>query len=100
MRRHERREAEAHGDTAEHEVEDMPAAIGLREMGRQAIRPAIRLLKDPDGREDVVRLGATDAVTLPLVVDLRGIIFVGVALRFEAFDPGGGEQQRIFDTGA
>ena len=44
VRSHERAEAQAHGDSAEDEVEDVPAAVRLREMGREAVGPAISLL--------------------------------------------------------
>ena len=71
VRRHERAEAEAHGDAAEHEVEDVPAAIGLGEMGREPVGPAVGFLEQIDRRRDIVRLGAAGAIAPPFVADLR-----------------------------
>ena len=45
VRRHEGAEAQAHGDAAEQEVEDVAAAVGLREMGREPVGPAIGIAR-------------------------------------------------------
>src|SRR5436305_7858268 len=63
--------AQADRDAAEKKVEDMPAAVCLGEVGAKAIRPAVRLLEQPDRRGDIVRFGAADAVALPLISNLR-----------------------------
>ena len=70
VRRHERAEADAHRDTAEHEVEDVAAAIGLGEVRREPIGPAIGLLEQVDRRGDLVRVGAACTVAFPFVADL------------------------------
>ena len=71
VRRHERAKAEADRDAAKHEVEDVPAAVGLGEMRREPIGPAIGLFEQVDRRRDIVRLDAAGAIAPPFVADLR-----------------------------
>src|SRR5205085_7302942 len=78
----------------------MAAAIGLREMRRQPIRPAVGALEDVDGRADVVGLGTAFPIASPLFLDLAGSVAGGDVLRSEAAGTGCGEQQRIFDARA
>ena len=80
MRRHECAQAHAHGDSAHHEREDVSAAVGLREIGRQPVGPAIGVFKHSDRRVDIVRDRASLAKLLPLVaVHLVGVGHVEVA---------------------
>ena len=78
----------------------MPAAIGLGEVRREPVGPAVRLLEQVDRRRDVVRLGAAGAIAAPLVANLRLGMTRGEVARAEAADAGGAEQQRIFDPRA
>ena len=72
VRRHERAEADAHRDAAQHELEDVPAAVGLGEVGRQPVGPAIGILEQVDRRVDVVGVAHPCAILLPFVaVHLR-----------------------------
>ena len=70
VRRHESAETHANGKAAEHEVEDMTAAIGLREMRRQAVGPTVGLFEQVHRRADIVRLRAAGAILAPFVTDL------------------------------
>ena len=99
-RRHEGPEAEAHRDPAEDEVEDVPAAIGLREMGSKPVRPAIRLFEQIDRRREIVRLDAADPVATPFVPRLGVRMFAREIARPEPPHASSGQQKRVFDAGA
>ena len=98
VRRHEGAQAQAHRDTAKQEVEDVPAPVGLREMGREPVGPAVRLLEKVDRSADLVGLGAAFAVAPPFVADLRFAMLVGEVFRAELSDTRRREQQRILNS--
>ncbi len=97
---HEGAEAHAHRHSAEDEVEDVPAAVALREMGREPVRPAIGFLEHVDRRPDLVSGDASFAVALPLVANLPfGMHFTNVA-NPDLADADRREQERILDPRA
>ena len=75
----------------------MPAPVSLREMRRQSVGPAVRLLEQVHRRRDLKGVGAAFAVALPFVADLLLAMLVGEVLGPEAVHARGGEQQRVFD---
>src|SRR5438445_11153255 len=98
--RHECAKAEADGDSAEEKVEDVPAAVGLREMRREPIGPAIGMLERTEWRREIVSLGAAGAMPAPFVAGLRIGMVGGEIARAEAAHARGAEQQGIFDPHA
>src|SRR5215217_8649237 len=76
MRRHDRAEPEAHGEATENEVEDMAAAIRLREVRREPVGPAVGLFEEVEGSGHAVGVGAAQAEALPFFADLfRAMLF-------------------------
>ena len=90
VRCHEGAQAEAHRDAAEHEVEDVAASIGLREVRRQPIGPGVGFLQRPDRRADIMRFGAPRAIARPFVADLRLGVTGGSVARAKSPDTGRG----------
>ena len=98
VRRHECAEAETYGHSAEQEIEDVSAAVGLGEMRREPVGPAVRLFEQVDRSVDLVRFGAPLAVAPPFVADLRFAMLVGEILGAESPHARRREQQWIFDA--
>ena len=90
VRRHEGGKAEADREPAEDEVEDIAASIGLREVRREPVGPAIGVLQKVDRRRDMVRIGTDFAIAPPFFAGLANAMGVGEILGAEAPDPGRG----------
>src|SRR6476469_10423161 len=71
VRRDEGRKAKTDSKSSKNEVEDMPASVGLREVRREAVRPAVGFLEQVDLGRNMMRLGAAGAIPAPLIADLR-----------------------------
>ena len=54
VRRHECAETKAHRDAAKQEIEDVAAAIGLGEVRREPVGPAIGFLEQVDRRVEML----------------------------------------------
>src|SRR4051794_33902142 len=78
----------------------MPAAVGLREVGRQPVGPAVGVLELVDRRQYIVRLGAPGPIAAPFVAGLLIGVLGSEITRAEAAHAGGAEQQGIFDPRA
>ena len=98
MRRHERAEPKAHRRAAEHEGEDVAAAIGLGEVGGEPVGPAIGLLEEVDRRGNPMRLGATRAKAAPLLLDLPLAVAFGNVAGADSANAEDVEKERIFDS--
>jgi hypothetical protein len=98
VRGHERGQAQADGEAAENEVEDMPASVSLREVGREPIGPTVGFFENVDACREIVRLGAAHAIAAPFIANLGCSMLGGEISRSERLHSGSGQQQGIFDA--
>src|SRR3954451_24478555 len=85
---HECGESQTDSKTAENKIEDVAAAIGLGEMRREPVGPAIGPFQKVDWCRQVVGLRAPGAIALPFVADLRFGMVRGEIARTERANPG------------
>ena len=56
--------------SAEHEIENVSAAVRLGKVRREAIRAAVGSFEKLDRRGEIVRIGASRAIAAPLIAGL------------------------------
>ena len=87
-----------HCHTAEHEVEDVAAAVRLSEVGGEAVRPTVCLFEHIHRRRDLQRFRTALPITTPLIANLGLGMSVGEVLGTKAPHACCSQKQRIFDA--